>query len=377
MTHKEENKIRIGVLTSPISASGIIPLSNLLNILSVQSQTLFLVTGNEGYQFFKKNKHIIIRGIDHASEKNFVLRIFKYCYLHIRISLALIKIVNKCDIWIFFLGGENMVFSILIAKLFRKKVFLLFGASSVKMYHGDNFSVAWLKILAAFNCVLSDKIILYSRNMIKEWHFERWENKIEIAHEHIIDLQKFSIVNQYNGRDSLIGFIGRLSEEKGILNLILAVDLIVKDRKDISFLIIGDGPLRKEIEQYIDQKNLHSYVKLEGWLSHHSLPLYLNQLQLLVIPSYTEGLPNIMLEALSCGTPVLVTPVGVMPDIIRDGETGFIMKDNSPECIAENIFRVLSSPDLGKVTINGRWIVEKNFTFERTSQIWKNLINNL
>lgn len=377
MTHKEGKKIRIGVLTSPISASGIIPLSNLLNILSVQSQTLYLITGNEGYNYFKTNEHIITLGIDHVGEKNFVLRILKHIYLQIRVSFTLIKIIKKCDIWIFFLGGETMVFSMLTAKLFRKNVLLLFGASQVKMSYNDKFAVFWLKILTAIDCVLCDKIILYSKNLIKEWYLDRWENKIVFAHEHIIDPQKFKIVKQYYERDKIVGFIGRLSQEKGILNLILAIDLILRDRKDVKFLIIGDGSLHKEIEQNIDRKNLQSYVKIEGWISHDNLPLYLNQLLLLVLPSYTEGLPNIMLEALSCGTPVLATPVGAIPDIIKDGETGFIIRDNSPECIAENIIRAMSSKDLGKITENGRWFVEENFTFERTMESWKNLINTL
>jgi glycosyltransferase involved in cell wall biosynthesis len=377
MIYKDGKKIRIGVLTSPISASGIIPLSNLLNILSEQSHTLYLITGNEGYTFFKNNEHVITFGIDHVSEKNAVKRVLTYCFLQIRISLILLKMINKCDIWIFFLGGEVMVFPLFTAKLFRKKVFLLFGASQVKIYSHDNLSVIWMKLLTAIDCLLSDKIILYSKNMMKEWKLGRWENKIEFAHEHIIDFQQFSIMKHYDERDNLVGFIGRLNTEKGIWNLILAINLVLAERKDIKFLIIGDGSLRKEIEQYIDQKNLQSYVNFKGWISHDNLPNYLNQLQLIVIPSYTEGLPNVMLEALSCGTPVLATPVGAIPDILHDGETGFIMRDNTPECIAQNIIRAMSAEDREKITENGRALVRENFTFERTVKRWKKLINTL
>jgi hypothetical protein len=66
----------------------------------------------------------------------------------------------------------------------------------------------------------------------------------------------------------------------------------------------------------------------------------------MVIPSFTEGLPNIMLEAMACGTPVLATPVGAISDIIRDSETGFIMENNSPKCIIENVNRVIGSSEL-------------------------------
>jgi glycosyltransferase involved in cell wall biosynthesis len=110
---------------------------------------------------------------------------------------------------------------------------------------------------------------------------------------------------------------------------------------------------------------LTARVDLPGWISHDDLPGYLNQLRLLVLPSYTEGLPNIMLEAMACGTPVLATPVGAIPDVIIDGKTGFIMENNSPECIAENVIRALNSPDLERIAENGRRFVEENFRSKR------------
>jgi glycosyltransferase involved in cell wall biosynthesis len=79
---------------------------------------------------------------------------------------------------------------------------------------------------------------------------------------------------------------------------------------------------------------------------------------------------------MTCGTPVLATPVGAIPDIIIDGKTGFIMKDNSPECIAENVIRALSSPDLEKIVKNGRRFVDENFTFEKTVGIWRSILRD-
>jgi glycosyltransferase involved in cell wall biosynthesis len=84
-----------------------------------------------------------------------------------------------------------------------------------------------------------------------------------------------------------------------------------------------------------------------------------------------------MLEAMACGTPILASPVGAIPDLIKDGETGFIMADNSPECIARNIIRALNHPYLEKIADNGRALVEKEFTFEKAVERYRELLNSL
>jgi glycosyltransferase involved in cell wall biosynthesis len=142
-------------------------------------------------------------------------------------------------------------------------------------------------------------------------------------------------------------------------------------------LIGGDGELKESIEASLQEQGVTARVELPGWISHDDLPSYLNQLRLLVLPSYTEGLPNIMLEAMACGTPVLATPVGAIPDVIIDGKTGFIMENNSPECIAENVIRALNSPDLERIAEDGRRFVEENFTFEKTVENWKEILQSI
>ena len=69
-------------------------------------------------------------------------------------------------------------------------------------------------------------------------------------------------------------------------------------------------------------------------------------LKLLVLPCYTEGLPNVMLDAMACGTLVLAISVGAIPDPIKNDETRFIMGDNSPECIARSVVKALNYRDL-------------------------------
>lgn len=74
---------------------------------------------------------------------------------------------------------------------------------------------------------------------------------------------------------------------------------------------------------------------------------------------------------------MLATPVGAIPDVIIDGKTGFIMENNSPECIAENVVRALNSPDLERIAEAGRRFVEENFTFERVVERWKEVLKEV
>jgi glycosyltransferase involved in cell wall biosynthesis len=192
--------------------------------------------------------------------------------------------------------------------------------------------------------MLSDRIICYSGNFVQEYGLKRYVNKISIAPKHFLDFTKFKIKKEFYKRRNLIGYIGRLSEEKGVINLVNAIPQVLKQYPNLEFLIIGDGQLRGTLQKIIKRNNLHEKVKVLGWIPYESIPDYLNELKLLVLPSYTEGLPNAVLEAMACGTIVLATPVGSIPAVIKDGENGFLMKDNSPKCIADNILRVISKP---------------------------------
>jgi len=79
---------------------------------------------------------------------------------------------------------------------------------------------------------------------------------------------------------------------------------------------------------------------------------------------------------MACGTPVLATPVGAIPDIIKEGETGFIMEYNTPKCIAENISRALRDPNGEKIAMNAKNMVEREFTFDITVKQWKKILDN-
>jgi glycosyltransferase involved in cell wall biosynthesis len=233
------------------------------------------------------------------------------------------------------------------------------------------------RITSKLSYTLAKRIVLYSPCLTSTWNLEAYKSSILIAHRHFLDFNTFTVTTPLPDRPPLIGYIGRLSGEKGVQHFAQALPAVLNGREDLRVLIGGDGPLKETVEASLQEQGVSTRVDLPGWISHDDLPEYLNQLRLLVLPSYTEGLPNIMLEAMACGTPVLATPVGAIPDVIIDGKTGFIMENNSPECIAENVIRALSSPDLEQIAEDGRRFVEENFTFERVVERWKEVLDQV
>jgi glycosyltransferase involved in cell wall biosynthesis len=371
--------IKVGVLTFPISEAGVTPLTNLTYVLCSIVKEVHIITGNAGSLSFENNKQIQIYRVEHAVvNHNVFFRIINYIKTQLLIANKLIKLGSRVDYWVFFIGGEGLILPMFAAKLLRKKIIIASASARFKDERVQNGNEDYfLRLLRNCTYYLACGIILYSNGLVEKQGLKKYAHKIFIAHEHFLDFNKFKNINQFKSRENLIGYIGRFSNEKGVINFIRAIPEVLKVMCEVRFLICGDGPLRGEIESELRKQNLQNEVELDGWISHDHLPQYLNKLKLIVLPSYYEGLPNIMVEAMACGTPILATPVGAIPDFIRDGEIGFILENNSPECISQNIIRALNHPDLEQIGDKGMTFAEKEFCFEKAVDSYREVLNTL
>ena len=336
------------------------------------------ITGNKGRLLFDYDPKIIqVTIIRHHTGSNLINRIINYVITQVKISCVILRLFKKVDIWILFIGGQGLILPVLVAKVMGKKVVMSLVGSDLKVAQQNQDPLrGMLAVLGRINYHLTNRIILYSPRLTKEYGLEKYKSKILLAHEQFINFDEFKIGKPLFDR-KYVGYIGRLSEEKGAINFVQGISETLKKNYDVDFLIGGDGPLRGDIEKYLNEYNLNGKIKLTGWISHNNLSLYLNELKLIVLPSYTEGLPNIMLEAMACGTPVLATPVGAIPDYILDGETGFIMENNYPECVALNIIRALNCSNLRQIANNGLALVEKEFTFGKAVEVYREGLKTL
>jgi glycosyltransferase involved in cell wall biosynthesis len=377
------NGLKVAVITIPIVKAGITPLSNLINIVSNWADTIFVISGNEFVgvipciKAVKKKLKITLIYYNYSLDS--FSKIIEFSHLQLKDIVIILRIAREVDLFVFFLGGIELILPILTCKVLNKKVMLLLpgSPSSMSKFRENSF---WklLQIIEKIAFFLSNYIVVYSPSIIREWNLEKHKHKVVITHEHFLDFNRFNIRKSLNKRGNLIGFIGRFIGEKGVLDFLLATMYILKREKDVNFIVCGDGELANWMKDFIRHKKLERYVKLRGWVLHENLPLILNELKLLVLPSYTEGLPNVVLEAMACGTPVLATPVGAIPDIIKDGETGFLLKSNNPKHIADKIIELLNKPELlEKVSKNAYNYVRENFSYEKTLQAWQKIIREI
>lgn len=120
------------------------------------------------------------------------------------------------------------------------------------------------------------------------------------------------------GDARLMVYVGRLIEAKGLRELIEATDALRQTKPSTKLVIIGEGAFKDQLKQMIQQRNLTAHVQLTGGLLPGEIAKWLNAANLLTLPSWTEGYPNVLVEALACGCPVVATQVGGIPEIVHE-----------------------------------------------------------
>ena len=194
--------------------------------------------------------------------------------------------------------------------------------------------------------------------------------------------------------------VSRLVKKNGIEDLIKAIGILKNEYNNTIVLkIIGDGKLRKKLEKLVeylkigdrtvllgkDQFKLKG-IEFEGPISNEKVYEYLNQADVFVRPSLSEGLGNAFLEAMAVGVPVIATPVGGIPDFLKgeeagiDKQTGWFCKVKDPKSIAEKVNLILDDKnkvEVNRVIDNARKMVIEKYNWNKISQDIKNIFSRL
>jgi len=370
----ETKQLNIALVSDPVGKAGIEILTGILSIFQELCHNIYVIIGNFPEDRFPSTRMHIKnvkgeKGIPRWS------RTLAFLSRQLKLSIGLAKVLGKIDIVV--AVGLSPILPVLLAKISRKKVVKVAAASLQQQAELDfgrrsplyHLSIAVERLIYA----LSDRIITLTP--LGGLGLDRYRRKISYA-PLSVDTALFKPIKGLNRRENIIVYIGRLEEVKGVMNLVEAVPLVMRERQDVRFIIGGDGTLLDKVKQGLKKNNSEHKTTLTGWIPHHKLPDYLNELKLLILPSYSEGLPVMVLEAMSCGTPLLVTPVGGVPEVIKDGSTGFILPHNSPDCIAQNIIRALEYPALDQIASNARHVIEEEYTFEAVLKRYRDLFSH-
>lgn len=151
-------------------------------------------------------------------------------------------------------------------------------------------------------------------------------------------------------------FVGRLTATKGVYVLLEALKLLRGGDVPVTVVLIGDGPERAAVEAKLAEYGLGDSVQLLGWQSSSRVRDEILAARALVLPSFAEGLPVVLMEALALGRPVLTTWVAGIPELIENGVNGWLVPPGSVQALADALSNVLRTPveELTKMGLAGR-----------------------
>jgi glycosyltransferase involved in cell wall biosynthesis len=362
---------RVAIVSYPWVSKGPYKfLSDLLQILEPITDRVMLIDGNTE-RIEKSSEKVELRDIAtsmHAANDiqpafySKLLWLTKCIKAQLRASIELVRIRKEVNVVLFYIAYPWYLAPLLTAKLLGKKTVEVVTRSHSAAEKGVTSWILRLQERIMFS--LLDGISPESKGVLNGLDLKKHEHKILTEGSRFVDTSRFRVTTKFQDRDLVVGYVGRLAKEKGIAELVDAIPLIAK-RKQMSFLIGGNGACFAEVKKACERMSAEEAVSVTvpGWIAEEELPSFLNALRLLVLPTHhPEGLPTIVLEAMACGTPVLATPVGAIPDVITNEVTGFLLESTAPERIAQRITMILNYTELEKVADNAEGLIRQKFT---------------
>ena len=227
-------------------------------------------------------------------------------------------------------------------------------------------------------------------SMTKQIVMERYHvpaDRISVIHNGI-DLARFDVtVNVTQKRQDLgldpdrlvVGVVGRFHAQKDHRTFLQAARLVLEDRLDVQFLCVGEGGLLNATKKLAVDLGIRSRVFFPG--ERRDIPEVMYVMDLLVLSSRWEGLPNVVMEAMAASRPVVATEVGGCPELVEGGKTGLLVPPRDPDALASAILEILRNSELSeRMGRKGRQRIEERFDrqlmIERTQDLYERLLKS-
>ncbi len=196
-----------------------------------------------------------------------------------------------------------------------------------------------------------------------------------------VDEKMFVPSDNKNCIEKYVLYTGVLRARKGLFDLIKCAQIVCSKRKDVKFVICGKGPFLNRLQRYVYEMGLQKNVALLGYVPRETLLKTYQNATVQVVPSHYEGLPTVLLEAMSCGLPVVATDIGGNNEVISSGVNGLLVPPKNPNKMAQAILLLLDNPKMReKLGGAARKTIEDRYTWDKIADkilfFYENLSQN-
>lgn len=247
-----------------------------------------------------------------------------------------------------------------LSKMFSKKVIIHLHSSQFDKFYENELKDNGKKYVEKiFNS--ADKVVVLS----EEWKEKilSWFNcNIKVLHNSVFVPKS----NNYNNESTYITLLGRLNERKGTYDIIQAIENLSKKTNidKYKFVLAGDGDLEK-LNRNIKEKNIGKHIEVLGWINTQQRDEVLKKTIIYVLPSYNEGMPMSVLEAMSYGIPTISTYVGGIPKIIDNNENGILIHAGDIKALEDSIIFLIENSDVReRISKNAYESINRKFSID-------------
>ncbi|HEY7771795.1 MAG TPA: glycosyltransferase family 4 protein [Marinagarivorans sp.] len=214
-------------------------------------------------------------------------------------------------------------------------------------------------------------ITSYCKSQLCRWaNFEDWKKIVEVhctVDKSMCDAPPCASVNPKR-----LVSIGRLCEQKGQLVLLQAINRVTELHPDVELHLVGDGDFRPLFERYIKEHDLEQNIKILGWMSSEQISSELDQSCAMVLPSFAEGLPVVIMEAFARGRPVITTYIAGIPELVSEANGWLVPAGNEEQLVAAINALLGSSQEslLAKGRLGKKAVLERHDAKEEASKLF-------
>jgi colanic acid/amylovoran biosynthesis glycosyltransferase len=210
---------------------------------------------------------------------------------------------------------------------------------------------------ASFVVAITD----FCAGQLRRWvGHEHWD-KIKVVHCTVGD-EFFEESRPIDPSSRQLICVGRLSAQKGQLLLVDAFADAIEQGVDATLVLAGDGDMRPQIEELARRRGVEGRLRITGWISGESVRTEIAGSRALVLPSFAEGLPMVIMEAFALGRPVLSTYIAGIPELVVDKKNGWLIPSGSKGAIVEALRQIMDTPvaELERMAARGREAVRRH-----------------